>query len=347
MTASDAFAAAQRAAREAYGRLVAVLARDAGDLAAAEDALGDAFERALATWPRDGVPQVPTAWLLTAARRRLLDQRRHDAVAKRGAQKLLPLLDAAATRGTDSDRRLDLLFVCAHPAIDRKLRAPLMLQSVLGLTAEQMSAAFAVSPAALGQRLARAKRRLRKADVPFDVPEGTALDERLGAVLDALYAAFGTGWDDAAGARDLRHGLAGEALYLARLVAARFAESAEAHGLVALMLFAQSRRDARRDADGRFVPLSAQDCALWDSAMIDAADAHLAHAASLKQVGRYQLEAAIQAQYARPPADPEAVALLYEGLVREAPSLASFVGRAAALGEARGAAAGLAASAAS
>ena len=335
---TEAQAAAQTAARDVYGRLLATLSRSTPDLAAAEDALGDAFERALTSWPRDGVPDNPPAWLLTAARRRLIDAARRDAVARRHAVQTLPLLDAMAEAPSTPDRRVELMLACAQPTIEPTVRAPLMLQVVFGLTARQIASAFALSPAALGQRLARAKRAIKQQTLAIDASSD---DAHTGAVLDAIYAAFGTGWDDAVGAADVRNGLAGEALWLGQLVAARFGEEAEAHGLVALMLYAQSRRDARRDADGRFVPLTDQDSALWDAELMAAADVHLARAATLANMGRYQLEAAIQAHYARPPVNRDAVALLYEGLVRIAPSRASWIGRAAALGAARGPAAGL------
>jgi len=219
----------------------------------------------------------------------------------------------------------------------------LMLQTVLGLTARRMGAAFAVTPAALGQRLARAKRAIRKRAVPLKLPEGAERHARVHDVLNALYAAFGTGWEDVTTAGDLRHGLAGEALWLCELVAQQFADHAEAQGLAALMLFSQSRCTARRSAQGKFVPLAEQDRSLWDTNMLRAADAYLARAAALGESGRFQLEAAIQSHHVCTPVNVESVALLYEGLVRLAPTLASHVGRAAALGEARGAAAGLAA----
>jgi RNA polymerase sigma-70 factor (ECF subfamily) len=206
-----------------------------------------------------------------------------------------------------------------------------------------MAAAFAVSPAALGQRLARAKRAIRERKIPFDVPDDEARRERLDDVLNALYAAFGTGWEDVTTVGDLRHGLAGEALWLCELVAHQFPDHAEAQGLASLMLFSQARCGARRSEDGRFVPLAEQDRALWDENMLRGAEAYLARAAALQRSGRFQLEAAIQSHHVRMPVNTESVALLYEGLVREAPTLASYVGRAAALGEARGAAAGLAA----
>ncbi len=342
---SAAYSAAQTAARDAYGKLIATLCRQGHDVARAEDALCTAFERALTHWPTAGVPATPAAWLLTTARRLLIDAARHRQVERDGATVLLPLLEAGPSIATEPDRRVELMLTCAHPAIDVKARAPLMLQTVLGLTAQQMSTAFQVSPAALGQRLARAKRHIRDQGLPFGAPDNDERSARLADVLSAIYAAFGTGWEDVEGAQDRRHGLADEALWLGRIVCAQEPRHAQAHGLVALMLFSAGRVHARRDSAGGFVPLLEQDRALWDWSMMDAAEQHLARAASLNAMGRYQLEAAIQSQHVRTsvgePPNVEAIALLYEGLVRVAPTLAALVGRAAALGEARGAAAGL------
>ncbi|MEM6639090.1 MAG: DUF6596 domain-containing protein [Pseudomonadota bacterium] len=349
---SKAQQAAEQAAREAYGRLLSTLCQSTRDVAAAEDALGDAFARALAVWPTDGVPEAPDAWLLTTARRRVIDQARRRTVAERHADEAAQWLQNAgpddavdghsASTSQKGDARLDLMLACAHPDIDAAVHAPLMLQTVLGLPVRQIAAAFALSPAALGQRLARAKRRMKDLDLslePADVIDADALS----VLLNALYAAFATGWNDAVGVRDLRHGLANEALWLARVVVDRCPDAPEALGLLALMLFAQSRRAARRDAAGRFVPLADQDRSLWDTAMMREAEAVLGVAARGGRMGRFQIEAAIQARHARPPVDADDIALLYEGLVRLAPSRACLIARAAALAEARGVAVGLSA----
>ncbi|MFK8014175.1 MAG: RNA polymerase sigma factor [Gammaproteobacteria bacterium] len=341
-----AYQAAHAAARDAYGRLIATLCRRGHDVAQAEDALATAFERALTRWPTDGVPDVPAAWLLTTARRVLIDQARHRGVEHDTAVALLPLVEGVSTKEATTDRRLALMVLCAHPDIHPNARAPLMLQTVLGLNARQMSTAFVVSPAALGQRLARAKRAIRDRAIPFELTGTEALSERLGDVLDAIYASFSTGWDDATGARDERHGLAGEALWLGHIVCTQAPREPEALGLLALMLFSQARVDARRDNE-RYVPLSEQDRDRWQWSRIEQAERCLARAATLNDIGRFQLEAAIQSHHVRTPAGEapnwEAIALLYEGLHRLAPTLAVSVGRAAALGAARGPAAGLAA----
>jgi predicted RNA polymerase sigma factor len=342
--------AVERAARESYGRLLAFLSARSRDIAAAEDALSDAFGAALASWPRSGIPDNPEAWLLTAARRRLIDFARHRQVHEQSAPALFASAEEAASRAVDSsglgDERLKLLFISAHPAIDTAARTPLMLQTVLGLDAGRIASVFCVSPAAMARRLTRAKTRIRQAAIPFDVPGADDLSQRLDAVLEAIYAAYGTGWDEVAGGSPSLRGLSTEALYLGRLVAALIPDEPEAHGLAALMLHCEARRPARRDAAGVYVPLAAQDCSLWSRALIDEAEEQLGRAALAGRTGRFQLEAAIQSAHAQRAVtgrtDWEAVALLYEGLVRIAPTIGAFVGRAAAITEARGAEAGLA-----
>lgn len=244
---------AEMVARDSYGRLVALLAVRTRDVAAAEDALADAFAAALADWPANGVPARPEAWLVTVARRRLIDaaRRRQTGDAAEGTLRLLAEeVDAAAAAGPRiPDRRLALLFACAHPALDPAIRAPLMLQVVLGLDAKRIASAFLMSPAAIGKRLGRAKARIREAGIPFAVPDRAELPGRLDTVLDAIYAAFGDGWGDPAGTDAARRGLSAEALYLARLAAALMPDEPEALGLLALMLHAEAR--AARGETGR------------------------------------------------------------------------------------------------
>lgn len=346
----DAQAAAERAARASYGRLLAYLAARSRDVAAAEDALSDAFLAALETWPRTGVPATPEAWLLVSARRRLVDAARHASVHSAAAAMLqlaadFPRPDASMTPPFPDDR-LKLLFVCAHPAIDETLHTPLMLQTVLGLDAARIASIFLVAPATMGQRLARVKAKIRDAGIRFEVPDRDALSSRLDAVLEAVYAAYGSGWEDVSGADPKRKGLTGEAIFLARLLSQLLPEEAETHGLLALMLHCEARRGARRDGEGRYVPLSQQDVARWSEAMIDEAERSLAAASQFGRPGRFQLEAAIQSVHAHRAAtgrtDWEAIALLYEGLLRIAPTVGARVAAAAALAEARGAATGLA-----
>lgn len=341
--------AAELAARASYGKLVAYLATWSRDVAAAEDALGDAFLEAVDTWPRIGVPRRPEAWLLTVARRRLVDGARHAKVEDVAAAALRVVMDGvlqeASAKDVFPDERLKLLFVCAHPAIDPAARTPLMLQTVLGLDAARIASAFLVSPAAIGQQLVRVKGKIRDAGIVFEMPDRNELPSRLEPVLEAIYAAYGSGWEDVAGADPRRRGLAGEAIWLGRLVTSLLPGEPEAEGLVALMLHCEARREARRDADGNYVPLATQDVSRWSRTMLEEAEARLAAASSANRPGRFQLEAAIQSVHARRGAtghtDWEAIALLYEGLIRLAPTIGARVGQAAALAEARGAEAGL------
>lgn len=310
-------------------------------MAAAEDALADAFLAALETWPRTGVPHKPEAWLLTAARRRLIDGSRHARVEAGALPALLAAADDAhAAAGADTvfpDERLKLLFICAHPAIDAAVRTPLMLQTVLGLDAARIASAFLVKPATMGQRLSRAKAKIRDAGIRFELPDAMDLPPRLDAVLEAIYAAYGAGWDDLAGADPRRRGLASEAIELGRLLRHLMPGEPEVQGLLALMLHCEARREARRTEAGAYVPLSEQDTTRWSRPMIEEAEQLLAEAAQAGRPGRFQLEAAIQSVHALRAGtgvtDWEAVALLYEGVVRAAPTIGALVGRAAAVGE--------------
>lgn len=345
---SAAAGTVERVARESYGRLVALLAGRTRDIAAAEDALGDALAAALGAWPAAGVPRNPEAWLLTAARRRLLDAGRAAAVRARAEATLrlaAELVAPDASSSKEPDRRLALLFACTHPAIAPAIQAPLMLQVVLGLDAARIASAFLVSPAAMGQALSRAKAKLRDAGVAFEEPEPEDRPARAGAVLDAIYAAFGLAQGDAPD--EAGTALAGEALWLARLTAALMPGEPEALGLLALLLHVSARSGARRDAAGAYVPLADQDPSRWDGARIEEAEALLLRAAALGRPGRYQFEAAIQSAHAASffgrTADADSVALLYEALVSVAPSTGALVGRADAIAAARGAEAGLAA----
>jgi predicted RNA polymerase sigma factor len=339
----DVRRAVEQAARDSYGRLIAFLASRSRDVAAAEDALGDAFRAALESWPRSGVPDKPEAWLLTAARHRLTDRARHARVEADAVPTLLAVTEEAqALAGADTmfpDERLKLLFICAHPAIDAAARTPLMLQTVLGLDAARIASAFLVQPAAMGQRLSRAKAKIRDAGIAFAVPEPSELPPRLDAVLEAIYAAYGSGWDDVAGADPRRKGLALEAIELGRLLLRLLPGEPEAEGLLALMLHCEARRSARRGADGGYVPLSEQDVALWSEPTIDEAQQLLASAERAGRIGRFQLEAAIQSVHVQRAwtgrTDWESIALLYEGLVRLAPTIGALIGRAAAVSEAR------------
>ena len=297
---SDAASAAAAAARRSYGRLVAFLAARSHDIAAAEDALSDAFAAALVHWPRDGVPEAPEAWLLTAARRRLHDAWRHGRVAAEAEETMrIVFSDLPVDLGAQPfpDERLKLMFVCAHPAIAAAARPALMLQVVLGLDAARMASAFLVSPSALSQRLVRAKTKIRAAGIAFEVPEAAEWPARLGDVLEAIYAAYGTGWDDVAGTDAAAGGLTREAIDLAAMLTSLLPEAAEAWGLLALLALCQARAGARRDAAGNYVPLAAQDTALWDRELLAVGERALHRAAGRAAPGAYQLEAAIQSAH--------------------------------------------------
>ena len=348
----EAGRAAARVARDSYGRLVAFLSARTRDVAGAEDALADAFAAALRSWPRDGVPLNPDAWLLTAARRRQTDsgRRRQTRVAAEPHLRLMQdeIEDAAMHAESIPDRRLALMFACAHPAIEHGMRAPLILQTILGLTAADIADAFLIAPSTMGQRLVRAKTRIRDTGIPFRVPEREELPERLAAVLEAIYAAYTKGWSeiDESGTPPL----ADEAIWLARLVVSLLPEEPEAKGMLALMLYAEARRAARRDEAGGFVPLEAQDTALWDLGLIEAAEALLRDASSGGPAGRYQIEAAIQSAHtARRLSGAEtwpAIIALYDHLLALTGSPVVVLNRAVALAEIEGPEAALAAMAA-
>src|SRR5690242_5007486 len=253
---------AESAARRSYGKLVAFLAARTRDVAAAEDALSEAFAAALTDWPKNGCPANPEGWLLTVARRKMIDAlrgKKRQELATDQLQIMAEGMELTERNAQIPDQRLALMFACAHPAIDEAVRAPLILQVVLGLDAKGIASAFLTSPAAMGKRLVRAKEKIREAGIPFRVPDREELPARIDTVLDAIYAAFAEGWTDPAGTDAARRDLAEEALFLARLAAELLPDEAEALGLLALVLYAESRRRARRDASGGFVPLDAQD----------------------------------------------------------------------------------------
>src|SRR6267154_394089 len=339
----------ERVARESYGRLVAYLSSRTRDVGSAEDALGNALVAALETWPRDGVPQNPEAWLLTTARRSFIDLLRHRQVAE-ASEPTLALLREESKHKTLSpefpDERLKLLFVCAHPAIDPAMHTPLMLQTVLGLDAVRIAHAFLVSPTTMGQRLVRAKTKIRDSGIQFEVPLERELPQRLEAVLEAIYAAVGIGWYDMAGVDQRGRDLAEEAVWLGRVLLQLMPGEAEVRGLLALMLHCEARRSARRGPVGRYVPLLEQDSQQWSLPLIKEAESHLAEASSRGRAGRFQLEAAIQSVHAERARSGRtewtAIVLFYEQLIRISPTLGTRTGFAAAVGEANGPEAGLA-----
>jgi RNA polymerase sigma-70 factor (ECF subfamily) len=339
----------ERVARESYGRLIAYLSAHTHDLAAAEDALSEALLKALTAWPRDGVPKNPEAWLLTTARHSIIDAVRHQRVVSVSEPTLQLLQENTMETNTSTefpDERLKLLFVCAHPAIDPAMHTPLMLQTVLGLDAARIAGVFLISPKTMGQRLVRAKTKIRDGGIQFEIPEPRDLAERLDAVLDAIYAAFGIGWDGVMGGDGRGRELADEAIWLARVLLRLMPNEAEVYGLLALMLHCEARRAARRGRNGRYVPLSEQDPKLWSLPLIEEAERHLEEASKYGRPGRFQLEAAIQSVHAERGRSGRiewpAIVGFYEQLNRISPTLGRRTGYAAALAEANRAEQGLA-----
>jgi predicted RNA polymerase sigma factor len=337
-------------ARQSYGRLLALLASRSGDLAGSEDALADAFEAALLTWPEKGVPNNPEAWLMAAAKNRQLDVWRSAA-----AQTSVELTDEVAETVfiTDKDpdlipdERLKLLFVCAHPAIDTALRAPLMLQTVLGLEADQIGNAFAVPATTMAQRLVRVKRKIKEAGIPFETPSLSDMPERLDSVLEAIFGAYSIGWIDTETPNSEDSNVAEESRYLANLIAQLMPDEPEVLGLAAYISLSSARRSARVGLDAVYVPLSEQDTSLWDHRRISWGERLLQRAQTSKRVGRFQLEAAIQSVHCNRmrtgATDWVSLALLYEGLIKLAPSLGAVVARAVAVGYAYSPSKGIAA----
>jgi RNA polymerase sigma-70 factor (ECF subfamily) len=329
-------------ARASYGRLIGILSAQNGDIAAAEDALSDALQAALANWPDQGLPDNPEGWLVRVAKNRMTD-------AHRRALKQHPLpiedhdLTMPETQNAEyADPRLPLLFVCAHPGIAEPARGPLMLQAILGFTAAEIARAYVSSPAAMSKQLVRAKERIKANAIPFRVPKPMIRAERLSDVMEAIYGCYSLCWLDGPETDSMQR----EAVYLADLLATEMNDDPEVLGLSALLAFLHSRRAARL-RDGRYVPLVEQLTELWDYDLIAAADMRLRQAFKHGRTGRYQIEAAIQSVHAARArtgtTDWSALLALYEGLIHFAPTMGAYVSQAAVVGGVHGAEAGLAA----
>ncbi|MGO6681766.1 RNA polymerase sigma factor [Rhizobium leguminosarum] len=346
----DARRAAEKVARQSYGKLIAFLAARSRDVPAAEDALSEALASALRVWPERGVPGNPEAWLLVAARRNLMQAARHRTVEANAQTTISVAFEEAKERMNAAgnavfpDERLKLLFACTHPAIDSSVHTALMLQTVLGIEARTIARTFVVSPETMSQRLVRAKVKIRDAGIPFAVPPRPALPGRLAAVLSAIYAAYGLGWDGLDGEEE-RHSLAGEAIWLGRALLTVLPDEPEAIGLLSLMLHCEARRSTRRGDSGRYVPLDEQDTVAWNAIMMDEADALLRKAGSFDRFGPFQCQAAIQSVHAARrlsgTTDWQALTTLYAALVMTKPTLGAHVSQAAVIGRAFSATAGL------
>jgi RNA polymerase sigma-70 factor, ECF subfamily len=344
--------AAARAFRDEGRAVLATLIRQVGDFQLAEDALQDAFAVALEAWVRDGVPASPRAWLIITARRKAIDRLRREQSASARAERQAELLRLEShddsSMSDDSalvDDRLRLIFTCCHPALDISSRVALTLRAVGGLTTRDIANGFLVSEPTMGKRIVRAKRKIAEAHIPYEVPSGAELPDRLQGVLSVVYLIFNEGYAASAGDQLVRAELCSEAIRLGLLLAQLMPDDAEVLGLLGLMLLHDARRRARVDAGGHYVALEEQDRSLWDHDRIGEGLAFLDRAMRLGRPGQYQLQAAITALHIdgaqTGQTDWAQIAEIYSALAKITPSPVVEVNRAAAVGFARGPAAGL------
>jgi len=321
-------ATVERVFREESGRVLATLIRVLGDFQLAEDALQDAFVRAAQTWEQEGIPERPAAWLTTVARNRAIDVRRRARASPIDARDPSDLPESAAPLPAYElvvpDDQLRLIFTCCHPSLSEATRVALTLRTLGGLTTEEIARAFLSPEASMAQRLVRAKKKIREANIPYAVPGADDLPERLDAVLSVVYLVFNEGYSATAGQDLVRVDLCAHAIRLGRLLAAMMPTEPEALGLLALMLLHHARRAARIDAGGDFVPLEEQDRALWDEERTAEGVAQLDRAILLHRSGPYQIQAAIAALHAQArradETDWKQIAWLYRALINIWPS---------------------------
>jgi len=296
--------AISRTVREEWGRILALLVKAFGDLQLAEDVLQDAVEAALIDWKSNGLPKSSAAWLVQTAKRKAIDRFRRDKRFAKLQPELACLLslEKQELEPVESevipDKRLELMFTCCHPALDRKSQIALTLRTLGGLTTDEIATAFLDKPKAMAQRLVRAKRKIALAAIPYEVPTGDALPERLSTVLGVVYLIFNEGYSASSGRFVTRDDLADEAIRLGRIACQLLPDQPEAIGLIALMLLHDSRRHARQDKQGDIVALEHQNRRLWDQARIDEGKSLLETALRMQKIGPYQLQAAISALHA-------------------------------------------------